>query len=101
MDEAAEAAEQATKKVNLPILGCFVGETPVHIASLAPCSWDIALCRVAVEAASEYEWLFGAAISHDLSVATGKLFTPIRQAIADVCIGSRTLGENPIRDDYD
>jgi len=97
MDEAAEATQQVAKKIDLPVLGCFEGGTPVHIASLAPVPWDLALCTVANEAASEYEWLYG----EDQN--DGRLYESTRstQSIEEVTLGSRTVGQNPNRDDYD
>jgi hypothetical protein len=98
MDEAAAVTQQAVKKIDLPILGCFVGGTPVHVASLAPVPWDVALCRVAGEAASEYEWLFGQTDDDGglYESSCGSTFS-----IEEVTLGSRTVGENPNRDDYD
>ena len=100
MDEAAAVTQQAVKKIDLPVLGCFVGGTPVHVASLAPVPWDVALCRVASEAASEYEWLFG---ETDENASTQRCFQyrELTQVIEEVTLGSRTVGENPNSDDYD
>jgi hypothetical protein len=98
MDEAAAVTQQAVKKIDLPVLGCFVGGTPVHIASLAPAPWEVALCSVASEAASEYEWLFGQSDQDGGSHETSNRST---LAIEEVTLGSRTVGENPNRDDYD
>jgi hypothetical protein len=101
MDEAAAATQQAVKKVDLPVLGCFVGGTPVHIAALAPAPWDVVLCSVAGEAASECEWLFGQADNEDIFDQNGFLSGEFTQAIEEVTLGSRTVGKNPNRDEYD
>ena len=98
MDEAAAVTQQVVKKVDLPVLGCFVAGTPVHIASLAPAPWDLALCSVANEAASEYEWLYGE-VQNDSRLDESTRSTT--QSIEEVTLGSRTVGENPNRDDYD
>ena len=100
MDEAAAVTQQAVKKIDLPVLGCFVGGTPVHVASLAPVPWDVALCRVAGEAASEYEWLYGQT-GENASTQRCLQYREFTQAIEEVTLGSRTVGENPDRDDYD
>lgn len=97
-DEAADVSKLVAKKIDLPIIGCFVAGTLVHASALAATPWELALTSFAHEATREHEWLYG---GDQCAAFESSHSEPTPIAIEDVVLGTRTLGGNPIREDYD
>jgi hypothetical protein len=97
-DEAADVYKLVAKKIDLPIIGCFVAGTLAHASALAATPWELALSSFAHEATREHDWLYG---GDQCAAFESSPTEPTPIAIEDVVLGTRTLGGNPIREDYD
>lgn len=70
----------------------------VHASEFAATACELALSSIAGEVTHETEWLYK---SDDYSAFESSYSSPTPIAIEDVVLGTRTVGGNPILEDYD